>query len=117
MRASLYQKLTGALIALLMALAMTVTAYAHKLPTGDDLAMQEFILAGGNLNELCGDGMFAPGDCPLCRLSDAAPLPEPPVGLSPVIWQFVLALEPMPVVPPGAGFAWSLPEARGPPSV
>ncbi|MBJ2150470.1 hypothetical protein [Paracoccus sp. IB05] len=117
MTRNLIQKLTGAMIACLMVLAMTVTAYAHKVPAGGDLAMRNFIMAGGNLNELCGDGIFAPGDCPLCRLSDTATVPEPPAGLSEITYRFVLALEPVPPAPIRAAFAWSIPEARGPPSI
>lgn len=110
-------KLTGAMIACLMVLAMTVTAYAHKLPAGEDLAMRNFIMAGGNLNELCGDGLFAPDGCPLCRPGDVAVLPDPPAGLSEITYRFVLALEPVPPAPFHAAFSWARPEARGPPSV
>lgn len=116
-RHKLMVRLTGAMIACLMVLAMTLTAWAHKVPAGDDLAMRNFIMAGGSYNDLCGDGMLAPGDCPLCRLSDAVAPPEPPSGLADILWRFVLTLEPAAPRPVPAGFARVVPEARGPPTL
>ncbi len=117
LRHKLMVRLTGAMIACLMVLAMTLTAWAHRVPAGDDLAMRNFIMAGGSYNDLCGDGMRIPGDCPLCRLSDAVALPEPPSGLPDILWRFVLTLESAAPRPVPAGLAWAVPEARGPPSL
>ncbi|MCB6178979.1 hypothetical protein LHP98_12680 [Rhodobacter sp. Har01] len=70
---------------LLMLVALTValaaTGFAHRMPTPDQAALDAFLLAGGELSDLCGD---ADGDglpdhpgCQACQIAGAADLPAP----------------------------------------
>ena len=60
-----------ALVALLT-LALGATGFGHRMPAGDDLALETYALMGGTLADLCadlnGDGL-PDEDCPICHLT------------------------------------------------
>ncbi len=111
-------RLTRLLVVLVMALAMTSSAFAHRLPGGDDAALETFILLGGNLNDLCGEGHDGPGgSCPLCRIADDPSLPDQPeillVAQLGQVSERTLPVADLPLPAQVRG----LPAARGPPSL
>jgi len=62
-----------------LCLAFVTAAFAHRLPTPADLAVQSWIIAGGDLSDLCGDpddGAVA-GECLFCVLAASSLLPDP----------------------------------------
>lgn len=64
-----------------LTLALVATGFAHRLPSSDQLALQSYVLAGGNLGDLCGDadgdGLPDRSDCPACHIAGAMDLPAP----------------------------------------
>jgi hypothetical protein len=65
-------------LALLVAVtvALVATGYAHRMPSGNDVLFEAYVLAGGDLSDLCGDsggdGMPDHGDCPACHIVGCA---------------------------------------------
>jgi hypothetical protein len=60
----------------LLALGLLATGLAHRAPSSSDEARAAFVLAGGNLGDLCGlPGEGVHGDCPACHLTGSADLP------------------------------------------
>ncbi len=59
--------------------ALVATGFAHRLPSTDDVAVDAFVLAGGDLADLCADGKSDGHqnhrDCPACQMSGTADLP------------------------------------------
>lgn len=74
------------LVTALLAMALTSSAFAHRLPTSDDLALEAFLRSGGSYADLCSevshDGPQRDG-CPLCPLVTPATLPLRPVVARP----------------------------------
>ncbi|NPD14089.1 hypothetical protein HOY34_02615 [Xinfangfangia sp. D13-10-4-6] len=111
----LRNRLTRLMVAMVMALSMTTAAFAHRLPGGDEAALEAFVLAGGNLNDLCGEGHNGPGgSCPLCRIADDLALVDAPGLAVPIRYRLVAQLHPIPDPVPAAPWH-SHPVARGPP--
>lgn len=117
--ARLAARLGALALVVLLALALGATGFAHRAPSGSEAARDAYRLAGGVLHQICGDqdsdGKAAREACPLCHLAQAAPLPNPPAGLSPAALALPLALG----AGPGRWVAglWQAagPRARGPP--
>ncbi len=63
----------------LLILALAAGMGARPVPSGMDLRLQSWVMAGGSLDDLCGDhgAGHKDGHCPLCNL--AAPTGLPPV--------------------------------------
>lgn len=63
-----------------MTLSLVATGFAHRVPTASDSLLQSYLLAGGDLTELCadanGDGIPDHGDCPVCHIAATADLPD-----------------------------------------
>ena len=59
--------------------ALLATGFAHRVPLANDTALRAFVLAGGDLADICadtdGDGHPDRGDCPACHIVTAADLP------------------------------------------
>lgn len=62
-----------------LTVALVATGFAHRVPAMDDVALQGYVLAGGDLGDLCGDadgdGMPDHGKCPACQIVGSADLP------------------------------------------
>ena len=73
-----------ALLSMLVA-ALMVSGAAHRMPTADSVALDAFVLAGGDLADLCGEpggkGMGGQSDCPACHGVGTAEIAAP--GLVP----------------------------------
>ena len=71
--------LQRALVLVALTLALVATGFAHRMPSVNTAELQAFVLAGGDLAELCGDfdgdGRPDHGDCPACHISAGADLP------------------------------------------
>lgn len=67
-----------ALLAVLT-VALVATGFAHRMPSTDDASLTAYVLAGGDLAELCGDldgdGLPDHSDCPACQITGNADLP------------------------------------------
>lgn len=65
----------------LIAVSLVATALAHRAPSTDEIALEAYILIGGDLGGLCvplgsdGEGPHN-HDCPVCQLGHALVLPE-----------------------------------------
>jgi hypothetical protein len=61
-------------------IAFVATGFLHRIPLAADSSLQAFVLAGGELADLCadtdGDGLPDPGDCPACQIVASADLPK-----------------------------------------
>ncbi|MEZ5796772.1 MAG: hypothetical protein R3D63_04335 [Paracoccaceae bacterium] len=59
--------------------ALVATGFGHRMPTENDAALQAYVLAGGDLGDLCadteGDGLPDHGDCPVCHIVATVDLP------------------------------------------
>ena len=68
------------LLVVVLAVAFVASGLSHRMPSPDDVALQSFILAGGDVADLCvdadGDGLTAQMDCPACHIKTAADLPK-----------------------------------------
>lgn len=73
-------KLRYVAILVTLTLSLVATGFAHRIPTASDTLLQSYLLAGGDLAELCaddnGDGMPDHGDCPVCHIAATADLPD-----------------------------------------
>jgi hypothetical protein len=62
-----------------LAVAFAATGFAHRIPTVEDAFLQSYLLAGGDLADLCmdadGDGLPEHADCPACHIVATADLP------------------------------------------
>lgn len=74
----------GMLLLVVLGLALTASGFAHKAPSIQDERLQSYMLAGGDLAEICGmAGMFGTEDgCSLCPLVGHPPhvTPVPKIG-------------------------------------
>jgi hypothetical protein len=66
-------------------LALIATGFQHRMPTADDTAMYSFVLAGGDLADICadadGDGLPDQPDCPACHIVGIAHVPTVGLGI------------------------------------
>jgi hypothetical protein len=73
--------LVRAALALLVAVVLSAAGWGHRLPGpagGDGAGLAVYLAAGGSVADLCGtpDGTAVPdGDCPVCQMPAALPLP------------------------------------------
>lgn len=62
-----------------LTVALIATGFAHRMPTAVDAALTAVILAGGSVDDFCGDmapmGQHAGADCEACQIVAAADLP------------------------------------------
>lgn len=69
-----------AIVLFALTFALVATGFAHRVTTSDDLAMQAYVLAGGDLGDLCldanGDGLPDHRDCPACHIVASGDLPS-----------------------------------------
>jgi hypothetical protein len=79
-----------------LAVALVATGFAHRVASPDDASLQAFLLAGGDLGDLCadadGDGVPDHGDCPACHIVAAVDLPSTTLGLRDADLVFVAAV-------------------------
>jgi hypothetical protein len=61
------------------AIALVATGFGHRIPSQSDAAEQAYVLAGGDLADICGDidedGLPDHADCPACHIVASADLP------------------------------------------
>lgn len=72
--------LTGLVLTLLLGVALVASAFAHRMPQVQDVGLQSYLLAGGDLADLCNHADREPaasGDCAACRLVGCVVLPDP----------------------------------------
>ena len=73
-----------ALLSMLVA-ALMVSGAAHRMQSADSMALDAFVLAGGDLADLCdapgSNGVGGQSDCPACHVAGTAEVPAP--GLVP----------------------------------
>lgn len=72
-------RIFGIVLTAIVAIALVALGFGHRLPTASDAAVDAFMLAGGDLSDLCGDGTqgSAHRDCPACHITSASLLPDP----------------------------------------
>ncbi len=96
MRIPSRQHLTAILLTLVLGVAVLLSGFAHKMPAAQDTALASFVMAGGDLADICNDSGKThqmPGGCDACRLVGAAVLAEPvlcPVAVERVIAATIL---------------------------
>jgi hypothetical protein len=77
-------------------LALAATGFAHRVAAPEDASLQAFLLAGGDVGDLCadtdGDGLPDHGDCPACHIMAAVDLPSATLGLRDADLVFVAAV-------------------------
>ena len=70
-----------------------VSGAAHRMQSADSMALDAFVLAGGDLADLCeapgGNGVGGQSDCPACHVVGTAEVPAP--GLVPRKAQLLVA--------------------------
>lgn len=84
MRHLIRPSLTGVLLTLSLALALAMTGFGHRLPVSQDTGLASYVLAGGDLADLCGtakDGRTVSRGCDICHLAGSATLPPAEAGL------------------------------------
>lgn len=120
MRVSVQHRLMNLLVMVLLTLAMSASAFAHRAPSINEEALRAFLMAGGTLDDLCGgaahEGQI--GDhCPLCRLDDPTGLAAPMVWPRAADLTLLRVLQPiaLPLAPKLAPARHG--EARAPPAV
>lgn len=64
----------------LLTVALVATAFAHRIPNPSDIAIEAYVLAGGDISDICGDlrsdGKATHRDCPACHIFGSAMLPD-----------------------------------------
>ena len=87
------QGIRGVGLIALLTVALVASAFAHRIPSVSDTAVQAYVLAGGNLLDICGDlgsdGKATHRDCPACHIIGAAMLPDAPQSLIRVDYIYV----------------------------
>ena len=83
----------GAALIALLTVALVATAFAHRLPSPSDIAIEAYALAGGDISHICGDG-GADGkamhpDCPVCHIVGSVMLPDTSQSVVRVNYVFV----------------------------
>lgn len=75
--------LIGIVLTLVLGVALVASTFAHRMPAPQDTALAAYVLAGGDLDDLCDAGSgksLTQTDCDACRLVGAAVLPPPEPG-------------------------------------
>lgn len=63
------------LLLVVLTVALAATGFAHRVPALDDVALQAYVLAGGDLcGDADGDGLPDHGKCPACQIVGSADL-------------------------------------------
>lgn len=77
----------------LLTVALVAAAFSHRLPRASDIAIESYVLAGGDISDICGDmgpdGKVSHQDCPACRIVGSAILPDAPLSIAEVNFVFV----------------------------
>ncbi|WP_035026157.1 hypothetical protein [Gemmobacter nectariphilus] len=77
----------------LLAFALVATGFAHRVPSASDIAVEAYVLAGGDISDICGDmgsdGKTTHRDCPACHIVGSTMLPDAPQSLADVNYVFV----------------------------
>lgn len=73
----------GLLLLMVLGLALTASGFAHRAPSIQDERLESYVLAGGDLAEICGMAGMSGGadDCPFCTLAANPPAPLPELRL------------------------------------
>jgi hypothetical protein len=69
----------GFVVTTILALALIAVGFGHRMPSAEDARVEAFVLAGGDLSDICGDigdGSVAHRPCPACQIVSAIALPE-----------------------------------------
>ena len=67
-------------LTLVLGVAVLLSSYAHKIPVTQDIALASYMMAGGDLGDICdndGNAKMTQKSCDACRLVGAAVLPDP----------------------------------------
>lgn len=93
MRQGILRDIRGAGLIVLLALALVATAFAHHLPGSSDLSIETYVLAGGDISDLCEDdgagGKSSHRNCPACHIIGSALLGDMPQALLEADYIFV----------------------------
>lgn len=83
----------GAGLIALLTVALVATAFVHHLPSASDVAVEAYVLAGGDISDICGDtgtdGKAVHRDCPACHIVGSVTLPDATSGVVDVNYVFV----------------------------
>lgn len=83
----------GAGLIALLTVALVATAFAHRIPNSSDIAIDAYVLAGGDISDICGDpgsdGKATHRDCPACHIIGPAMLPDAPQSIIRVDYIYV----------------------------
>ena len=62
-----------------LTVALVAPGFAHRVPSTSDASLAAYMLAGGEIADLCGDldgdGLPDHADCPACHIAGGADLP------------------------------------------
>lgn len=68
-----------------LTVALIATGFGHRIPSAGDMALQQYVLSGGSVADLCGDldGDSLPdhSDCPACHIVATAAPPDARLSL------------------------------------
>lgn len=113
---------SNALVAVLVAFALVMTAFAHRpAVAGPAFDLSAYVLPDGSLPDLCipgrSEGGKAAAPCEFCRLASAIIVPQPPCEPAAILGVFIgrLAVLAQPVAAAPAVFPAA--PLRGPPLV
>jgi hypothetical protein len=83
----------GLLLVAFITLALVATGFSQRVLTSEDVALQSYLLSGGDLADLCadanGDGLPDHLECPACHIVAAANLPDAELTLQAADFVFV----------------------------
>ncbi|MCU0904086.1 MAG: hypothetical protein MUE83_09455 [Tabrizicola sp.] len=90
----LFQILQRLILLTVVAGALSATGFAHHVPSKNESALQAYVLAGGDLGDLCadedGDGLPDHADCPACHIVASLDLPAADLTLRDADLAFVV---------------------------
>ncbi|MFV0514037.1 MAG: hypothetical protein ACK5MY_10475 [Jhaorihella sp.] len=76
-----------------MSVALVATAFVHRIPSASDIAVEAYVLAGGDIFNICddpgSDDKPAHRDCPACRIAGSVLLPDAPQSMADIDFVFV----------------------------
>jgi hypothetical protein len=98
MLAMAFPALSRALLLIVLAVALTATGFAHRIPSAKDGALAFALANGADAADFCG-GSFGregavPAHCPACQIVGGADLPSPagqPIRLQDAVLAAVIA--------------------------
>lgn len=77
----------------LLTVALVATAFAHRLPSASDIAIEAYGIAGVDISDICGDGgadgKAAHPDCPACHIVGSVMMPDALQNIVQVNYAFV----------------------------